>query len=128
FTRKGARQSYSGVSDSAQQNGFAHSPNRQEIKMKKKKYSGAFLEFANANSGFARSMRRAVAVVLSLSVVLSPSLAAATAAPIASAVANKVSSRYSRNARYISVGKANNSSVANTGCQLGTGRGTVDHV
>ena len=96
--------------------------------MKKKKGSRAFLDFANANSGIARSFRQALAMVLSLSVVLSPTLAAAAVAPTNSAVAKKGSSPANRKARYFSVGKGNSSSVVNNGCQLGTGRGTVNHV
>jgi hypothetical protein len=49
----------------AQQKDLAQSPSRQEKKMKKTKGSSVVLDFANAKSGLAGTVRQAVALFLS---------------------------------------------------------------
>lgn len=96
--------------------------------MKKTKGSSVVLDFANAKSGLAGTVRQAVALFLSLAIGFSPTLAAASGVPANSAVAKTDSLHRARKSGYFSVGGGNTSNSQTTGCQLGTGRGTVSHV
>ena len=96
--------------------------------MKKTKGSSVVLDFANAKSGLAGTVRQAVALFLSLAIGFSPTLTAASGAAANSAVAKTNFLHRGRKDGYFAVGQGNTDISQKTGCQLGSSRGTVSHV